>query len=99
LETHTAVSQQKDPPERDRFPKPEEIDDSYLRGEGDSELRAFLVLAPVYRHAEGGNPRAKVADLDLDSSNSRLYVSKTKNDDAKQIQLPDIGGIGLALSA
>ena len=58
----SVVPQEKEPPGRDRFPEPEEIV-AMIRvcdEKSDLELKAFLVLAPHHRDAEGGDPEPQM---------------------------------------
>jgi integrase len=88
----SVVSQEKEPPGRDRFPEPEEIV-SMIRvceEKGDLELKAFLILAPTTGMRKGEILARTWTDIDLNSRNPCISVRITKNDEPKRIQLPEI---------
>jgi integrase len=75
----SVVSQEKEPPGRDRFPEPEEIV-AMIRAceeKGDLELKAFLILAPTTGMRKGEILARKWTDIDLDSKNPSIYVRIT----------------------
>jgi integrase len=88
----SVVSQEKEPPGRDRFPEPEEIVSMIhvCEEKGDLELKAFLILAPTTGMRKGEILARKWTDIDLDSRNPSINVRLTKNDEPKRIQLPEI---------
>ncbi len=88
----SVVSQEKEPPGRDRFPEPEEIVSMIhvCEEKGDLELKAFLILAPTTGMRKGEILARRWTDIDLDSRNPCISVRITKNDEPKRIQLPEI---------
>jgi len=87
-----AVPEREEPPGRDRFATPEEINALLDKcdAEGDKELRASILVAATTGARKGEQLPRPWADMKLDAPIPHMYIPKTKNGRAKYLPLPDM---------
>ena len=87
-----AVHQIPEPPGRERFTTPEDVQKILDRCDeiGDAELKAFVVIASTTGMRKGEILPRTFGDLHLNDAVPYIYVPKTKNGSSKNIPLPSV---------
>ncbi len=87
-----AVPMMPQPPGRDRFTTPEEIQKllDMCERENDLEMKAFVIIAATTGLRKGSILPRKYSDVFLDTEIPYLYVGKTKNGDPIKIPLAEM---------
>lgn len=87
-----AVPMRTQPPGRDRFTTPQEIQEFFdaCDKEGDAELKAFVIIAATTGLRKGAILPRKYSDVFLNTKVPYIYVGKTKNGDPIKLPLAQL---------